>query len=192
MTTKRGRGRPRGTGKNDTPYLTQAANFMVADPKLKPTTAMKRVIATREDWGESEETLLRRWQVKWKDAGSALLAVAKERANAKRDTAYFPAREHGEMAAFHGFEGLAAMTAAFDESPMMKAVREIENSPMMKIMRDFENSPMTKAMRAVENSPMMKTMREAQRVQDMIDPSSLRRVRDLLDPLYLRTPRGHF
>jgi hypothetical protein len=32
---------------------------------LKPTAAMKRIIATRTDWGATDATLLRRWQGKW-------------------------------------------------------------------------------------------------------------------------------
>lgn len=163
---------------------------MVADPKLKPTTAMKRVIATRKAWDEGEETLLRRWQVKWKDAGAALLAAAKERAAPKpMRGGCVPAHGHYGIAAYRGFEESAAMKAAwaFDESPMMKAMRAIEDSPV------------TKAARAIEDSPVMKTMRDMQRMQDLIDPPLFRRireqeraVRDRIDPPSLRAARGLF
>jgi hypothetical protein len=79
MTTqKRTRGRPRGSGKDDSPYLARVAQLLLRDPSLRPTTAMKRVLATRKDWGVSDETLLRRWQVKWKAQGQALIAAQRE------------------------------------------------------------------------------------------------------------------
>lgn len=174
MTTKRGR--PRGTGKNDTPYLMQVAEFMVADPKLKPTTAMKRVIATRREWGASDDTLLRRWQGKWKNVGADLLAAAKNRAESK------PMRSIGGYRSSHGYP--------FEESATMRLMRAINETPMMRTMR------------AIEESPTMKVMRDMQRMQDLIDPPWLRHMReqeklertmrDLIDPPYLRAARGMF
>lgn len=40
--TKTGRGRPRGSGLNDTAQLAQVAKLLRADPNLKPTTAIKK------------------------------------------------------------------------------------------------------------------------------------------------------
>jgi hypothetical protein len=80
-TEKRPRGRPRGTGKNDTPHLAQVADLIVREPSFKPTTAMKRVMQSRKDWGASDETLLRRWQVKWNASAVTLLAAAQDRGN---------------------------------------------------------------------------------------------------------------
>jgi len=76
---KRLRGRPRGSGKDDNHALTLVANYLVRDASLKPTTAMKRVLRTRKEWGATDASLLRRWQVKWKTQGEALLAAAQER-----------------------------------------------------------------------------------------------------------------
>ena len=76
MVEKRMRGRPQGSGKKDDQALLCVARKMVRDASLKPTTAMKHVIGERKDWPETDETLLRRLQVKWKDLGEAYLARA--------------------------------------------------------------------------------------------------------------------
>src|ERR1700730_6419276 len=46
---KRGRGRPRGTGKPDGPTLRRIADTIVADPTLRPTTAIKRTVGSQTD-----------------------------------------------------------------------------------------------------------------------------------------------
>jgi hypothetical protein len=80
---KRPRGRPRGTGKDDTTYLQQVAGLLVRDPTLKPTTAMKRVMASRS-WAETEPTLIRRWQSKWQRDRANFLAAEQERIKPRR------------------------------------------------------------------------------------------------------------
>jgi hypothetical protein len=74
---KRKRGRPLGSGKNDELTLMQTAQLMVADTTLKPTTAMRQVMRTRKDWPETQETLLRCLQVKWRAHGEIMLARAR-------------------------------------------------------------------------------------------------------------------
>lgn len=86
VTDKRPRGRPRGTGKDDSPYLAQVADLLVRDSALKPTTAMKRVMIGRKDWDVTDTTLLRRWQVKWKDTGHSFLEAARKRNAPKPST----------------------------------------------------------------------------------------------------------
>jgi hypothetical protein len=79
-TEKRPRGRPRGSGKDDAPHLARVADLLVGEPSLKATTAMKRIMQGGKDWGASEPTLLRRWQVKWREQSESSLAAAGERA----------------------------------------------------------------------------------------------------------------
>ena len=178
MTTKRSRGRPPGTGKNDTPDLAQVADVIVADPKLKPTTAMKRVIAKRKEWQESDATLLRRWQGKWKEAGAALLTAAKERAanNLRSSAGYAPTSYVGSLYE-NGPEWRAMNAARALSEAVMRPLRAIEESPAFKIMQH------------IENSPEMKAMREMKRLQNLYDPLILREIReqerimrDLIDP----------
>jgi hypothetical protein len=86
-TENRPRGRPPGEGKNDSPYLVQVADLVVSDSSLKATTAMKRIMRSRNDWGASDETLLRRWHVKWKAIHPVYLAAARDRAESLRRAA---------------------------------------------------------------------------------------------------------
>ena len=79
-TQNRPRGRPRGTGKNDTPFLQQVADLIVEDPNLRKTTAIKRVLdLTHLKPGEMENTVIRRLQHKWKIEGPRLLEEARGR-----------------------------------------------------------------------------------------------------------------
>lgn len=176
MSTKRSRGRPQGTGKDDIPYLTQVADFILADPNLKPTTAMKRVLAVGHPWAETDETLLRRWQAKWKVSGGSLLASAIERAAAKAS------REGSGYTAIQRYGKIGHI--GFQETSAMKMMRLIDESPTMKLLR------------SIEESPAMKVMRDMQKLQDMIDPPFMRHMRaqervqramlDVIDPPYLR------
>src|SRR6266851_7438135 len=70
---KRGRGRPRGTGKPDGSQLRLMADLLAADHTLRPTTAIKRTI------GAQNPSTIRRLQVKWKTEGEALLLEARRR-----------------------------------------------------------------------------------------------------------------
>lgn len=82
---KRPRGRPRGSEKKDDPYLAQVADLLIQNPSLQPTTAMKIVMSrSRSTWRETDETLIRRWQVKWKRRSQFFLAAARERARPRR------------------------------------------------------------------------------------------------------------
>jgi len=158
---KRLRGRPRGSEKNDAPYLAQVADLLLRDQLLKPTTAMKRVMASRKDWGASDETLLRRWQVKWKERQQAFMAAARERARPKAIAPMMP--------------GSVWYVAA---SPAMKAAQEA-----VKAIQGYINSPATQAaqeeaIRAVQgyyNSPAMQVAQEAMRaVQGYVNSPAIR------------------
>lgn len=69
---KRPRGRPKGSGLNDLPKLARIADLLVLHPQLKPTTAMKRL-------GATDETTIRRLQVKWKAGAEAYMTAARRR-----------------------------------------------------------------------------------------------------------------
>lgn len=81
MTDNSVRGRPKGTGKKDGAHLAKIADIMVARKMKMPTTAMRAYL--RENnlarLG-SDETLIRRWQGKWKQDGEAFLQAARQRA----------------------------------------------------------------------------------------------------------------
>ena len=182
-TGKRPRGRPRGSGKNDAPHLAQVADLLLCDPSLRPTTAMKRVIARRENWGATHETLLRCWQEKWKQQGQSFMAAARERASPKTVAAAPPSVSSlagsPTVGTFADRLNSPAMRAFLDrerermqaikalaESPWMRAVRELENSPFMtalrKVQKQLENNPFWKMARDAQNAitPMMQAIRD--------------------------------
>ena len=130
---KRPRGRPRGTGKKDAPYLAQVADLMIRDPSLKPTTAMKRVMVTRTG-PETDETLIRRWQVKWKATELSLLAAARERMR----------------------PSLPAAPTRLTEPAWVLAnriMKQVEDSPINRMMKRIEDSPINLMMKRIEEAP---------------------------------------
>ncbi len=80
MTEKRGRGRPKDSGKEDGPFLADMADLMIRTP-------IRRVMAARSDWeAASPEAMRNRLQEKWKVVGEAELAAAHKRAAARTAT----------------------------------------------------------------------------------------------------------
>jgi hypothetical protein len=61
------RGRPPGTGKNDTDRLLKIAALMAADPALKPTTAIKQI-------GETDPSTIRRLRDKYNEQHALLMS----------------------------------------------------------------------------------------------------------------------
>jgi hypothetical protein len=49
-----------------------------------------------------------------------------------------------------------------ENSPAMKAIREIEESPVTRMLRDLDNSPMLKAIRGIEETPAFMAIRRLQ------------------------------
>ena len=164
--TKRGRGRPPGEGKRDTPYLERAADLCVADPSMKPTTAMKRIMRTRNDWGSSDETLLRRWQVKWKGNAAALLSAARDRADARHAVVVKPTPPRSWMEIMEMVRTSPVMKLledvrrATENSPFLRIMAQLDSSPMMKVARQWENSPALKLLKQIEESPTIKLARQ--------------------------------
>lgn len=101
MTEKPKRGRPKGSGKDDEPHLFQVARLLIEDEKLKPTTAMYRVIRQGK-WPETDTTLIRRWQVKWKDGSERFLEAARQERAAR-----LAAQERRSQREYRGAGGMA-------------------------------------------------------------------------------------
>ena len=180
-TTKRNRGRPRGTGLDDSPTLRKVAEMLAADPSRKPTAAIKRAL------DKPTETAVRRLQGKWKDQGARYLADAQARrsavpAPARRTSAPYSPRAARQMLEAHrrmqdalspGMLAaqemmnspamMAAQEAArrLSESPAMRAIEELRSSPTMRAIEELQNSPMMRAMRELQASPAMRAIQEA-------------------------------
>lgn len=102
MTTEKRRGRPPGSGIDDSAELAWVADLLVRNPSMTPSAAMKQVMRGRQ-WRETPETLLRRWQVKWKQQSEGLLATARERmrprASSGASSCYYPRSAIGRVQA---------------------------------------------------------------------------------------------
>lgn len=120
--TKKRRGRPVGTDlKMDKIALEQVADAMIADPALKPMTAMKAIYDTGAFTGSGYRqrlTTVSRWQSKWKAAGHQALAEARRRAE----------RKSSRPIASANFEGLVAFGSGYrpagEPSPSRRTRRE--------------------------------------------------------------------
>jgi hypothetical protein len=157
---KRARGRPRGSGKDDRPALEQVADLMVQDPSLRATTAMKRVLRTRADWGATDATLIRRWQRKLQVQREPLLIAARDRARPQRAATFedLPSSTIGPEVIPSFFKQVEALR----NSPLAKEMQALRNSPLAKEMQALRNSPLAKQMQALRNSPWMKQMQAIQ------------------------------
>lgn len=194
MTIKRSRGRPRGSGKNDAPFLNQIADELLKFPELKPTTVMKRLLHKRQDWnGASEDAVLRRWQVKWQVSGNTLMAQARERAAVVRSV---PGRSY--MPHYGGVADVTRMA--------VQRVQDMINQPGLRSTLDSFTEMQRRQRIAVErvqeliNQPGVRStldsFTEMQRIQDAITPPGFRTTIDelqqrLIDQSRPRRPRGY-
>ena len=167
--TKRNRGRPRGTELDDSPTLKKVADMLAADPSLKPTTAIKRIL------DKPTETAVRRLQGKWKDQGTRYRADALARrsavpATARRTSTPYSPRTARQMLEAHRRiqDALSPAVLAAQEmmnSPAMmaaqEAARRLHESPAMRAIEELQNSPTMRAMRELEASPAMRAIQQA-------------------------------
>jgi L-rhamnose mutarotase len=165
---KRPRGRPRGSGKNDTHQLRQVAELLIRDPSLKPTTAMKRILRSRSGWGATDETLLRRWQIKWKENGAQFLAIERDCAQAQQlaPSARSFVQRLAEIQNSPEMRRWQEMMRGIQNSPEFKrwqeVARAIQESPVLKrwqgVANAIQESPQLRARQALQNSPTWKVM----------------------------------
>jgi hypothetical protein len=189
---KRPRGRPRGSGIDDSTELARVADLLVRNPSLKPSSAMKRVMQDHQG-RETPQTLLRRWQVKWKAKGASFLAAARDRASTP---SYAPSPVPSDLNWMRLISDaqnspwvqlvqeaqnspLAKAMREMQNSPLAKAMREMQNSPLAEVMREMQNSPLAKAMREMQNSPLARAVREAQNLPWMRFAQEAKQMRQL-------------
>ena len=176
---KKKRGRPKGSGVDDSEDLAAVADLLAANPRLKPTTAMKRVRC------ELSESHKRRLQVKWKIQRDRLLAEAITRKNLRSDApaaVSVPARRrrassihrgshlssyrHGNPAgeAIRQLRQSSAMEAMrqVQQGTLMEAMRQLQQSPAMEAIRQLQQSPGMEAIRQLQQSPAMEAIRQLQ------------------------------
>lgn len=154
--TKRNRGRPRGTGLDDSPTLRKVADMLAASPSIKPTAAIKRAL------DKPTETAVRRLQGKWKDQGARYLAEARARRTSVTAAPWRPSAPYSPRTARQVFEAHRRMQDAL--SPAMRAAHEMMNSPTMRAIEELQNSPTMRVMRELQESrPCGRSMRRTRR-----------------------------
>jgi iron-sulfur cluster repair protein YtfE (RIC family) len=155
---KRPRGRPRGSGKDDVVYLAEIADLLIRDPSLKPTAAMKQVMI-RHTWTETDETLIRRWQVKWKATGPSMLAAAHERSQTASDAVPNRLPDTARI----------LTTMNWQDPPINQMVKQVQdsiaNSPIIQMAKEVQDT--------IANSPIIQMVKQ---VQDSIANSAISQI----------------
>lgn len=156
--SKRRRGRPPGTGRDDRPSLIAMAKLIAENGQLRPTTAIRRILQSPSDAD------IRRLQVKWKESGAALLADRLAEQKARRDVeigrqnAAFQERMRKQQDKMAEFVSYIIGT----NSPAMRMAREFQYSEAARAMREFQDSGEAQMLQEMWNSPAMRTIREMQ------------------------------
>lgn len=165
---KRGRGRPQGSGLNDSPTLTKMANLMVRDPVLRPTTAAKRVLKS------PDEATLRRLQAKWRAAGERYLEQARVRRDADAPRASGTGTPNRILQQIERAQQIAGMALGGTtlgpvqdvlNNPTLRALRAAQNNPTMRKIQEIYDRPEVRLMRELYNSPAMRLAREADKLR---------------------------
>ena len=171
-TATRGRGRPHGSGLDDTPTLTRMADMIARTPSLRPTTALRTIDP------DVNPATKRRIQAKWRVQGMNLLSAA-HAGNASpapiasvrkapcafgQAATYHAAMEIsrvvaesaklGSLISERTFSKLQAVQAVYD-SPAMRKMREVSDSPEMRKMREIQDSLLLRSLADYQNSPVM-------------------------------------
>lgn len=190
--SKRGRGRPIGSGLDDGPTLKTVADMIVVNPSLRPTTAIRRTLGT------PGESTIRRLQVKWKAVAAEYLADARDRravtltparragASYTPQTARQLAQAHRAMQEALGSSGLRAVQQAMN-SPAQRAALEYMNSPAFRAAQEamgpIKDSPAARALWEAQNSPAMRA------IEQVWDRPEMRAIRELQNSPAMRLHR---
>ena len=188
---KRKRGRPQGTGLDDSRTLHAMAELIAGDAAVRPTTAIKRVLPS------PNHAEIRRLQVKWKVDGPRLLAAARARRQqrdearrSQRSEAFLNRVRSQQEAAMNAISSavgghFSAVRAAQElyDSPTMRAARELYDSPTMRTARELYDSSAMRAARDLYDSPTMRIARE------MANTSGMRLAREMANSPEARIAR---
>jgi hypothetical protein len=186
---KRRRGRPPGTGLDDTGTLRAMVGLIAGNPQLKPTTAIKQVLPA------PNHAEIRRLQVKWRADGPRLLAAAIARRQARdeasrrlKSEAFWQRVRAQQEVAMNAFSsavcgGLGTMRTVRElvDTPEMQLASKMANSPEARLARETYNSPEARLAREMYNSP------EARLAREMYNSPAMRAARELMS-VRLRFP----
>ena len=149
---KRGRGRPKGPGKDDSKELAKIANMLVANPDILPTTAFKKIVS----WPDA--AYIHRIQAKWKIQKEALLLKAEQR---KSDRLASESRMHSSLASTsNNLANWKALAYGSSTAGQLRALRMTVDSPTIRALKKLENDPVQRALKKLYDSPGMRMIRE--------------------------------
>jgi 2-succinyl-5-enolpyruvyl-6-hydroxy-3-cyclohexene-1-carboxylate synthase len=156
MTEKRSRGRPKGTGIDDEHHLIAVAVILLDNPKMKPTTAMRRRMIEVKVPDTKEAACLHRWQEKWKAGRDRYIQLAQDQLAARRQSVTMNDVIHmGQLLTDPRLGEWMAKTA----DPLAKVVQEMQKpfgplaqalEVMTKRMKDTTD-PLTIVMKRLSN-----------------------------------------
>jgi len=151
MTTKRSRGRPKGTTMNDERHLDAVADLIVRTPDLKKTPAISKIVMKafpEQNWPAAERRLLR----KWNETACERLEAAQQRRDEERSSRVVR-RTIPSGTLFPDMSGIRA-----------------DMIPAQSIFKDMQN---------LIDPPTLRRIREqAERMLNVIDPPTLRHIRE--------------
>ncbi|WP_153005432.1 hypothetical protein [Aureimonas ureilytica] len=200
---KRARGRPKGTGKDDSVPLNKVADKLLASPGMTPSAAMKQVISNNPKSVTYFESTLRRLQVKWKEKGAEYMEMAHARVEAEkrrereRDASYGslhgtateqffpripnPFRDIGsDMASItHGLtratDHLRSIDQILKPTGLLESLNRTSNS-LNDLTRSYDS--------IFDNSGLSRIgqhlAEHERRMRDLIDPPGLRAINELI------------
>ena len=188
---KRGKGRPKGSEKDDSLVLATIANAIIANPSLKPTTAMRQYNR------RASHAEIRRWQAKWSERKLPLLDEAKVRVEARNCRSAAPGggipaggnllNDLAKASRYANGLGLDLATikilqATFEDGPMSRAmrgmhtndlttkVRALHDNALLKIARQVQDNDVVKAARGLQDNALTKLVREQNELMKRFKP----------------------
>ncbi len=171
---KRPRGRPKGTGKDDSIMLAKVADMVIAE-NIRPTTAMKRQLRanTRPEERSRQEheiaATLRRLQDKWKNLRDELLAAARRRMEKRELEArrrncggsggYFSATDIPRVGAAAAMAGLGSSIPKSIFGEDQRGILGLVESPVLKHLME-QNEAIWRAVSGVTDNSVLKYLTE--------------------------------
>lgn len=175
VSPRRPRGRPQGSGIDDSQALAKAADLLAQHNAMKPTTAFKRSIKGIDG------SHLRRLQVKWKLSGQEYLAAARQRLQQRQARAAMPSSLPAGIPPYPASDAVKNLEIILGRQNAWLDIHKKLNdatNPLAKMLKTFDS------FKHMAESPLEKTMRRLMESEN--------RMRDLIDPPYLRHMRQHF
>jgi hypothetical protein len=156
---KRGRGRPVGTGIDDSGVLAAIADMLVIDIGLPIATAYKRIVHRPSDAN------IGRIHAKWRAQKETLIAEAKQR---KSDRVEAERRNREEsVSAGAGSSALRNLAFASSISGQLHALQSNQNGTIMQEMKVMQD-PEIRAAKELHDSLLGQLIREQKRMENFL------------------------